>query len=502
MPMPNDRSLPLIFDSQNYRFWIGKREVKLTSTTLSLLLCLIRNRNRFVDKHELLDRLWPDDDTNELVVRDNIRELRAALGDDARQPRWIKTQYRHGYRFIGSLRFIQDSLPDLTFGVQCVVRVETLQPLDGSSAAAMIARSIAQSCRLALYQTPGVSVTGICTERSTDAADFAVVGTIRLSSSTWTVLVEIDDTRSGHCLWVRDYQISVGDLESAIEAIAWAVATEIDVRNGGGQWGRLWREQTRDAKAYSELRSGLYWLETYDRNGFQRAEQHFETALALDPRFATALTSLSMVHLTQLSLGITRSSRLVSEQLNACSNRAKAISRECADWYQFMGWIALRYNNPHAPPPGVVDPFASMPVDNLDLLISHVMHLCFLDRLHEAKRISETQISGFPGIFPSVSFASGLVALLEGDFSHAAQRLEIAAGDAKSGAKPRIRSMLAYAYAKSGQPRRADQNIQVLLRIDPNWSRARLEWSLPFVDRTRLRKIADTLQQHGLPDTQ
>jgi TolB-like protein/DNA-binding winged helix-turn-helix (wHTH) protein/Tfp pilus assembly protein PilF len=64
------------------------------------LLILVENAGRLVGKDELMNQLWPDTFVEEANLTFNIQQLRKSLGDDARQPRFIETVSRRGYRFI------------------------------------------------------------------------------------------------------------------------------------------------------------------------------------------------------------------------------------------------------------------------------------------------------------------------------------------------------------------------------------------------------------------
>jgi Tol biopolymer transport system component/DNA-binding winged helix-turn-helix (wHTH) protein len=67
------------------------------------LLILVDNSGRIVQKEELMKRLWPDTFVEESNLTFNIQQLRKALGDDARHPRFIETVPRRGYRFIAEV---------------------------------------------------------------------------------------------------------------------------------------------------------------------------------------------------------------------------------------------------------------------------------------------------------------------------------------------------------------------------------------------------------------
>ena len=77
--------------------------VAVRPKTLEVLTYLIAHRNRFVSRRELMRELWPDVRVTDASVTQCISELRSALNDSARSPRYIETRVRHGYRFIATL---------------------------------------------------------------------------------------------------------------------------------------------------------------------------------------------------------------------------------------------------------------------------------------------------------------------------------------------------------------------------------------------------------------
>src|SRR3954447_4214718 len=79
----------------------GMREVKLTPKALSLLSFLAERPGEVITKAELFAAVWPETAVGDAALVTCIQELRSALKDDARQPRYIETLHRRGYRFIG-----------------------------------------------------------------------------------------------------------------------------------------------------------------------------------------------------------------------------------------------------------------------------------------------------------------------------------------------------------------------------------------------------------------
>ena len=76
--------------------------VHLSPKAFDLLATLLRERPRALSKMALRERIWPDTFVSETSLANLVAELRSALGDEARQPRYIRTVHRHGYAFCGA----------------------------------------------------------------------------------------------------------------------------------------------------------------------------------------------------------------------------------------------------------------------------------------------------------------------------------------------------------------------------------------------------------------
>jgi DNA-binding winged helix-turn-helix (wHTH) protein len=92
---------PFRLDFENERLWRGKQLIALRPKTFAVLRYLLERPQQLIRKEELLDRLWGDVAVGEAVLKTYLREIRQALGDSAKEPRYIETAHRRGYRFIG-----------------------------------------------------------------------------------------------------------------------------------------------------------------------------------------------------------------------------------------------------------------------------------------------------------------------------------------------------------------------------------------------------------------
>lgn len=85
----------------------GGVTVPLTPKAIDLLLALVEQPGRLLDKETLLNTVWPDTFVEENNLADNIFKLRRVLGDGENGPRFIETVPKRGYRFVADVRAVE-----------------------------------------------------------------------------------------------------------------------------------------------------------------------------------------------------------------------------------------------------------------------------------------------------------------------------------------------------------------------------------------------------------
>lgn len=80
--------------------WREEEEISLRPKTLEVLWYLATHGGEVLDHDRLLAAIWPRTIVSEGTLSVSIRELRRVLGDDPRNPRYIQTVHRRGYRFV------------------------------------------------------------------------------------------------------------------------------------------------------------------------------------------------------------------------------------------------------------------------------------------------------------------------------------------------------------------------------------------------------------------
>ena len=99
---------PRLYSFGEFRLDVGARQLRrgadavhLSPKAFDLLALLLEHRDRALSKQELHDALWPGIFVTDANLPSIMAELRRALDDPARSPRFVRTVHRFGYAFCG-----------------------------------------------------------------------------------------------------------------------------------------------------------------------------------------------------------------------------------------------------------------------------------------------------------------------------------------------------------------------------------------------------------------
>ena len=92
-----------VFDASCHQLVRDGAPQDLSPKAFQFLELLLRSRPRAVTKQEIHDELWPDAFVSDSSLPRLAAEVRAAIGDDAKRPRLVRTVHRFGYAFFGAV---------------------------------------------------------------------------------------------------------------------------------------------------------------------------------------------------------------------------------------------------------------------------------------------------------------------------------------------------------------------------------------------------------------
>jgi len=101
-------------DADQYQVYRAGRPISLEPRAFQVLLVLIGQRGRLVTKEELMQEVWLETFVTDNALTRVIAQLRKALGDNAKQARYIETVPTQGYRFIAEVKEEEGPLEELS----------------------------------------------------------------------------------------------------------------------------------------------------------------------------------------------------------------------------------------------------------------------------------------------------------------------------------------------------------------------------------------------------
>jgi TolB-like protein/DNA-binding winged helix-turn-helix (wHTH) protein/Flp pilus assembly protein TadD len=98
---------PFRLDPSQRLLLLAEEHIQLPPKIFDLLLFLVQRRGQLAEKEEIIKHLWPDSFVEEGNLTNNISILRKALGDTGKDPKYIATFPKHGYRFVANVKVLE-----------------------------------------------------------------------------------------------------------------------------------------------------------------------------------------------------------------------------------------------------------------------------------------------------------------------------------------------------------------------------------------------------------
>src|SRR5262245_38332935 len=99
-PMPRYRFSRYVVSPRRRLILRDRLQQPLIPRYFDLLVFLIEHRHEAVHRRDIFDRVWSDVVVSDSALSQAVRTIRRTLEDDSREPRFIRTVSRHGYRFV------------------------------------------------------------------------------------------------------------------------------------------------------------------------------------------------------------------------------------------------------------------------------------------------------------------------------------------------------------------------------------------------------------------
>jgi TolB-like protein/DNA-binding winged helix-turn-helix (wHTH) protein/Tfp pilus assembly protein PilF len=334
--------------------------MRLTLKAMEVLVCLAEHAGESVPKEELLQIVWRETFVTDDVLVGSISELRRVFEDDAREPRFIQTIPKRGYRLIAAVEPATAALSS-TGGTSTIENSHRrLKAAALVGAALLLVALVASSAKiqrwlsatsssptihsiavLPLQNLSGDAAQEYFSDGMTDAliTDLAQIGSLKVISRTSSMqykqtkkslpeiarelnvdgIIEGTVQRSGDRVritaqliygpsdkhvWAHSYERDMREVFALERDVTEEIAREVRARIATPNQVPVAQARRASPKVLEAYLQGNYHLSRFGSGGgdeqLTMAEEYFQRAIDADPNFAPAYNQLANAHLNLL----------------------------------------------------------------------------------------------------------------------------------------------------------------------------------------------------------
>lgn len=294
------------FSEDDDRLICPEQIVQLTPKAAAVLCCLNRHKGEIVAIETFLEEVWPGIHVSPDLVREYVHDLRAALKDEARQPKFIETVRGKGFRLIGEIEALpSDSVPNTLAREQenrptvAVLRPVTSEDKDVRDIADAVASDIIN--RLARFHYVGVvarqstfssaEVTDLRTFARDVHADYILESNFARLANVIRTRLQLVDAETGKNLWGERFDLDGNDPLATVDEIANTVVLALTGWHGElhrAEFKSVKRKRKNKLNAFEHFILGCDLEMRLDAENLRRSLSHLEISVQLDPTFARA----------------------------------------------------------------------------------------------------------------------------------------------------------------------------------------------------------------------
>lgn len=499
-------------DTRNHKLYRhdSGQLVHLTPKAAELLILFVRTRGRLLTKDEILDTVWTDLIVEESNLSQTIFLLRKALGDDPKEPHFIRTIPNRGYQFIAAVREKEAGRTDRSevlagppahgadippprpgifsrksvaaagallllaaFGIHWfysnsrlfklnqirTIAVLPFQDPNAPQTEEYLGTALADAMIMKFSALKQITVRPMRTVSKYAGSrdhpekigrelqvDAVLDGQIQRSADRLRVNVQLIRSADGKSIWRDSFEDSFANLHAVENSINQEATRAISLPMDQKKAPFRQRPVASVPEAYHEYLKGRFLWNKRNAESFPRAIEHFKQAIKLDPDFALAHSGLAQTYVL-LNLFGTKHDPNAFPMGRLAALRALELDPTLADAHAALAQVKLQYDFDW---PGVEGSYLEaikFEENNAVVRQWYGEFLALMGRtdesiaqLEKAKELDPTSLS--------------------------------------------TNTALALPYLRSGQPDKALQILDEVLRMDPHFA-----WALHYRSRAQIQKL-------------
>ncbi|UCE33081.1 MAG: adenylate/guanylate cyclase domain-containing protein [Deltaproteobacteria bacterium] len=323
---------------------------------------------------------------------------------------------------------------------------------------------------------------------------YVLQGSVRKAGDRIRITAQLVDVNTGGHLWAEKYDRDLKDIFALQDEVTQKIVTALAVRLTKDEQERLVRKGTDNVEAYDyTLRGGEYFFR-FTKGANAQAQQMFETAINLDPEYASAHSWLGWTHWIEWSFGWSQDPQSL-ERAFELAQMAIALDDSLPDAHRLLGSVYL-WKKRHEQAIAVFEKSIALNPNHADAIRGLGETLYFAGKPEEAIRLIKRGMRLNP-IYPVWYLLNlGHAYFLTGRYEESIAALKRALVR-----NPHVwpaHVYLAASYIALGKEKKARAEAAEIVRINPNFSLETMRQRLPYKDQAVLERLFDSLRKAGL----
>lgn len=365
--------------------------VRLEPKSFDVLQHLLQNAGHLVSKQDLVEAVWTRSFVSDNSLTRCIHQVRAALEDDAEQPKFIETVPGTGYRFIAPVDVDTESAApaqqrsgrkrrmlifaaiiialaggglllarwvDSTSDIPTVERIAVLPlvNLTGEPAQEYFVEGVHDALIAELSRAASIDVisrTSVMGFRNTKLSvpeiaealdvDALVEGSVMRTGNNLTVTAQLIATNPERHLWADRYHRDVSELFDITTSIVAAIASEIAIEVSPDHRVAAAGAMPMNSEAYEAYLLGRFHFEQRTAEGYRLAREQFRKAIELDPEFAPPYVGLAHTFGSAAIFGLVQPADGFPEA-RRLAERAVALDSTLAEGHLILAGVSFYWD--------------------------------------------------------------------------------------------------------------------------------------------------------------
>lgn len=314
-------------DTDRRELRLGADVIDVAPQVFDLLVFLIRNRDRYVGKDDLIAALWKGRAITDAALTTRLYVARNAIGDTGGSQRLIKTLPRRGFRFVGAVREERgaDTVTDSNTSIEPARA--TFSVPDRPSIAVLTFASMPKDAHGALVEGFAEDVVAELAKRRwlvvvSPNASFAwksktsnvgevgralgigyvLEGSVRWLEGRSRVTGKLTDVATGAYIRIERHDVSLNDMLTGHDEAPRALAASVASAIAKVERQRALRRHPEELGAWEAYQRGIWHMSECDAGENRLARSFFQRAVERDPTYAPAFGALAWSHMMSASI--------------------------------------------------------------------------------------------------------------------------------------------------------------------------------------------------------